>query len=137
VTRRPPARVLWRRRLIALAALVALAALIAVLVLRSTAPPPDFTGLWAGSDPLLGSKRWHISRLQDDEFKVTGMSVGGVALERLRLVDGKLVANGDAGGASWSVSISSISDGNQLMAEYRSSEDAPMQRVRFTRVPTD
>jgi hypothetical protein len=133
---RPTARVLWRRRLAALAVLLALAALAVLLVLRFTAAPPDFAGSWAGSDPLLGSKRWRISRLQGDEYKVSGMSIQGVKLERLRLDDGKLVASGDAGGGAWSVSISSISAGNQLMAEYRSGDDAPVERVRFTRVPT-
>lgn len=137
MSRRPSAWVIRRRRLTALAVLITLAALIVILVLRFTAPPPQFGGTWAGSDPLLGGKRWRITELQGDEYEVKGMSVGGAPLRRLRLDGGKLVASGTGADGTWSLAISSVSDGNQLVAEYKQSEDAAAQVVRFTRVPDD
>lgn len=96
--------------------------------------PPQYAGYWAGSDTLLGSTTWHITRLGGGEFAVTGMKVQGAPLRRLRLDGGKLVAGGSNGGGGWSVTITSAADGNQIVTDYRR-DGEPAQHIRFIRVP--
>ena len=135
MSRRPPRRVLWRRRLLALTVLAGLVIVIVVVAGRFAASEPDFTGVWAGSDPLLGDTRWKISRLQDGNYQVRGLHVEGVSVQHLDRRGKALVTDG--GDAGWSLSIWLISEGEQIVTEYQPSDGSPTQRLRFTRVPED
>jgi hypothetical protein len=133
--RRLSRRVLWQRRLAALGALIVLAAVVLPLVLRFTGGPPRFVGVWGGAQPMLGSARWSISDAGDGDFRVSGMKVQGKPLLTLHMDDGKLMAQGEAGGATWHVTVASAADGNQIVPPYEPGPGQTAQRLRFTRVP--
>ena len=127
-------RVYRRRRLTALAVLVALVATVVILVIRLTGPALDFSGAWAGSDALLGSREWHLSHVRGDEYAVVGMSVRGRTVERLFLDGDQLKATGEDSQGDWSVSLELVSGGNQLTAEFRPGGDQEKKTIRLNRL---